>query len=82
MANSTQVEGSFNIHFNIQDGKILQNIGGKLVDAPKQYQQLIKDFLKLQQSLNNVLNTQLSPEMTNLLSSKLNFKIHILIIVG
>lgn len=48
-----------------KDGKVYQKHGDELIEFPKAYWQIARDFLKLKQSADNLMNAQLSPETTD-----------------
>ncbi len=87
MADATQREGTF----SIKDNKVVQNIDGKLVEVPKRITvnrnkkqveidnpaiPVIKDFITLQKTLDNVLKAQLSPETTDAKLSELRERLN------
>jgi|GEM_PF-880052 len=60
MADDKEREGTF----SLKDGKVVQNVDGGLLEI-KENQQVIKDFLKLEKSFDNLTKAELSPETTN-----------------
>ena len=61
MTDASQREGSF----SVKDGKAVQKLDGILVAVPTANQEIVKDFVTLEKSLDNILKAQLSPETTN-----------------
>ena len=72
MADANQREGSF----SVKDGKAVQKDDGILVEVPKANQEIVKDFVKLEKSLDNILKAQLDPETTDEKLSQLLETLH------
>ena len=48
-------------HIDEVDGKIMQKVGDEYVEVPKANQQMAKDFIKLRQVVNNLIQGELTP---------------------
>ena len=67
MADATLRDGSF----SVEGGKAIQLVEGDVVEVPKANQELVKDFVTLEKSLDNILKAQLSPKTTDAELAKL-----------
>ena len=67
MADATLRDGSF----SVEGGKAIQLVEGDVVEVPKANQELVKDFVTLEKSLDNILKAQLSTETTDAELAKL-----------